>query len=332
MKKIIYLAMSAVLFFTACGSSKRVVIKQKALPSWYAQPPLSNARELYAVGDGKDKQEAITNALTLLLSTLSVSISSKQSAKTVIKEGTYHNSSDATYVNETQSEIQKISVTNYELLKSEKLGFKHYAVLVKVDKEKFFNGLKRELAQKFQLIESQEKTLKDKNALAQLAFYKRSLNSLENLQNTLAVMSVLQTSFNTRVFLEKYEKIQKKHDKLLQSISFWVDANYKALASPIAKGLSAKKLMIKKVNNQKHFRVYVNADIKRASAYGFTLARSNITIKTKDAHSNVIATNSINLVGQSSQGYSIAKQDLVKKLNKLIQKEGIAKVLNLDIN
>lgn len=323
--------MAAVLLLSACGSSKRVVVKQKELPSWYTNPPLSNEQSLYAIGEGKEKQEAISNALSLLLSTLNVSISSKYSAKTIVKEGTYKSSSDATYINETESEVQKISITNYELLKAEKLGFKRFAVLVKVDKAKLFNGLKRELEQKFQLIASEEKNLQRKNALEQLQFYKKSLDSLQTLPNTLAVMSTLRPSFNTAPFLNKYEKLQRKHDKLLQDISFWVESNFKALASPIAKGISAKKLMIKKRNDSKHFRVYLHADIKRATAYGFTLARANISIKTKDAKGNIIAENSLNLVGQSSQGYSIAKQDLVKKLNKLIKKEGIEKVLNLDI-
>ena len=331
MKNIIYVLMAAVLLLSACGSSKRVVVKQKELPNWYTNPPLSNEQALYAIGEGKEKQEAITNALSLLLSTLNVSISSKYSAKTVVKEGTHKNSSDATYINETESEVQKISITNYELLKAEKLGFKHFAVLVKVDKAKLFNGLKRELEQKFQLIASEEKNIQRKNALEQLQFYKKSLASLQTLPNTLAVMSTLRPSFNTASFLNKYEKLQRKHDKLLQGISFWVESNFKALASPIAKGISAKKLMIKQRNDSKHFRVYLHADIKRAAAYGFTLARANISIKTKDAKGNIIAENSLNLVGQSSQGYSIAKQDLVKKLNKLIKKEGIEKVLNLDI-
>jgi len=331
MKNIVYVLMAAMLLLSACGTSKRVVVKQKELPSWYTQPPLSTEQVLYAIGEGKEKQEAITNALSLLLSTLNVSISSKYSAKTVVKEGTHQNSSDATYTNETESEVKKISITNYELLKSEKLGFKHFAVLVKVDKEKLFNGLKRELEQKFQLIESEEKNLQSKNALAQLQFYKKSLTSLQTLPNTLAVMSTVKPSFNTASFLNRYKNLQRKHDKLLQSISFWVESNFKALASPIAKGISAKKLIIKQRNDSKHFRVYLYADIKRATAYGFTLARANISIKTKDAKGNVIAENSLNLVGQSSQGYSIAKQDLVKKLNRLIKKEGIAKVLNLDI-
>jgi hypothetical protein len=332
MRNFLYIIIGAMLFLTACGSSKQVVVVQpKAQPSWYTHPPLSNENELYALGEGKEKQEAISNALAQLLSTLSVEISSKYSAKTVVKEGTYHNSSDATYINETQSEVKKIRVSNYELLASQKLGFKHYAVLVKVDKVKFFESLKKELTQQFKLIETQQKSLAGKNELQQLSFYKKALASLDDLQNRLAVMSVLQPHFNPDPFVSKYEKLRKGHDALLRSISFWVGANYSPLAAPIAKGLSSQKMTIKKKKSQSRFRVYVAADIQKANAYGFTLARANITIKTKDIRGNIIASNALNLVGQSSQGYSIAKQDLVRKLNRLIEKEGIAKVLNLDI-
>ncbi|QOP45252.1 LPP20 family lipoprotein [Sulfurimonas paralvinellae] len=331
MKKMVYIIMTAMLFLTACGSANRVVVQPKALPSWYTHPPQSNAFELYAIGEGKEKKEAISNALTLLLSTLSVSISSNYSAKTIVKEGTHYNSSDATYVNETHSEVQKIKVTNYELLQSEKLGFKHYAVLIKVDKKQFFNGLKQDIEQQLNIIEMREQNIGSKNAIEQLAFYRQSLDSLKELQNSLAVMKVLEPKFSAESYLQRYERLRKKHDALLQRISFWVKSNYQPLAFPIAKGISAKKLTIKNRKDKFHFNVLIDADIKKASAYGFTLARANITIATQDAHANVIANNSLNLVGQSSQGYSIAKQDLVKKLNRLIEKEGIEKVLNLDI-
>ncbi|SFV57575.1 hypothetical protein MNB_SM-6-1126 [hydrothermal vent metagenome] len=332
MRKFFYFLMSVILLLTGCGASKQmVVVAPKATPAWYTNPPLSNERELYAIGDGKEKQEAISNALTQLLSTLSVSISSKYSAKSVVREGTYHSSSDATYINETQSEVKKIRVTNYELLQAKKLGFKHYAVLVKVDKEKFFDSLKKDLTQQFALIAAEEKNIKAKNALQQLSFYKHSLAHLSDMQNRLAVMSVLKPDFDEHPFLKKYEYLKKRYNVLLHSISFWVDAKYKAFIPVIAKGLTQEQFIVAKTRSKNHFSVYIYANIERAEAYGIMLARANITIKTKDAVGNEIATNSINLTGRSSQSYAIAKQDLVKRLNRLVEREGIAKVLNLDI-
>ena len=65
----------SLLFLSGCASQKRVVVaEKKRIPSWYEHPPKSSASELYAVGSGRDKQTAITNALTHMVSTLSVSV------------------------------------------------------------------------------------------------------------------------------------------------------------------------------------------------------------------------------------------------------------------
>ena len=328
--RLLYILLASIILLSGCATKNRVVVKQKALPSWYTQPPASNSADLYAIGDGKNKQEAISNALSMLVSTLSVSISSKFSAKSVVREGRV-NSSDATYTNETQSETKKVRISSYEVLKTSELGFKKYAVLVKVNKQELFNSLKKEIQQKFEIIDNKEKVQKNKNALDKLFFYKESLQGLQNLPNTLTVMSVLNEGFDTKSYLNKYGALDSKYETYLKKITFWIDSNYKPLVSPVSKGLSHKNIKIKNIRGAMHFHVYIKANIQRASAYGFSLARANISITTKDSHSTTIATNSINLVGQSSQGYKIAKQDLVKKLNDLIKNKGIAKVLNINI-
>ncbi|MEN4053967.1 MULTISPECIES: LPP20 family lipoprotein [Sulfurimonas] len=329
--KLFYICLASIVLLSGCGKLKeRIVVKEKTLPSWYMQPPASNAREIYGVGEGKDKQEALSNALASLLATLSVSISSKYSAKSVVRKGTV-NRHDATYVNETQSEVQKIRISSYEVLQSAKLGFKKYAVLIKVDRMKFFQTLQKEIDQEFALIASWEKNRADKNALEQLSFYKKALQNLSDLQNRLLVMSVLNERFQSQKYLQKYEKLRNKRDKLLQSITFWVVSDYRPLSGPIEKGLSSKKLKIKNLHNAYHFTIYVDSNMQRASSYGFYIARAQINIATKDNSGNILATNSLNITGQSSQSYSIAKQDVAKKLSKQIDKEGIAKILNLDI-
>jgi len=45
------------------GSKPQVLVKEKTLPSWYTNPPLSSEQELYALGEGKDKKEAIAEWL-----------------------------------------------------------------------------------------------------------------------------------------------------------------------------------------------------------------------------------------------------------------------------
>ena len=170
--RIVWIVVALVLSmnFVGCGSAKRVVVEEKVLPAWYEHPPRSTSSELYAVGEEKSKREAIDSALALLASTLSVSIASDFSAKTVVKEGRI-NSSDATYVNKTQSEVKKIRITNYQLLNAAQLGYKRVAVLIKVDKKMLFRGLKNELDEQFAVIASRQKNIQKQNALKQLGFY-----------------------------------------------------------------------------------------------------------------------------------------------------------------
>lgn len=321
------------LFLSGCGSQKRVVIAEKKVtPSWYTNPPQSSPAELYAVGSGRDKQTAITNALTQMVSTLSVSVSSKFSAKTVVREGSV-NSSSGVYTDESTSEVKNIRIGNYELLNFQSLGFKNYIVLVKSNKKKLFESMQKEIEQKFEIIAREKKSVAELNMMKHLTFYRKSKESLISLPNTLMIMSELNSSFDGSRYLRDAQAINAEYEDLLASITFSIESNSKAknLIAPIAKGISVKKFKIAKGNGKKHFTIMIKSDIQRASSYGFTLARSAITITIKDNTGAVIGSNKLNITGQSSQGYSIAKENVALKLNALIEEEGIAEVVGLEL-
>ncbi|MEA2074038.1 MAG: LPP20 family lipoprotein [Campylobacterota bacterium] len=321
------------LLLSGCGAEKKIVVaKPKMIPTWYSNPPKSNATELYAMGEGKNQKDAITNALTQMASTLSVSVSSTFNAKTVVKEGS-KNSPQGTYTNETQSKVKEIRISSYELLQSKSLGFKRYGVLVKSNKKRLFESMDQEIKQNFSLIKKEEVKIKEADAIGQLAFYRTKRDSLASLPNTLIVMNVLNPSFDGDEYIRKTQEISWAYQDIVQNISFHITSNKDAsnLKSPIAKGISAKHLRLKNSQSKMNFRVHVNANIQKADSYGFTLARSEISIVTKDYRGVVVGSNAINIVGQSSQGFDIAKQDVANRLNAMIEKEGIAKVLGLDI-
>ena len=332
--KLFFIGISvSLLFFSGCGSQKRVVVAQKKeIPSWYQHPPKGSMSELYAVGNGRDKQSAITDALTQMISTLSVSVSSKFSAKTVVKEGSI-NSSSGIYTDESLSEVQKIRIGNYELLESQSLGFKNYAVLVRSNKKKLFDGMKKEIEQNFEIIEKERKSVEHLNMMKHLSFYKKSKETLFLLPNTLLVMSELNAEFDGTMYLSKSQVINAEYEALLSSITFSINSNSEAknLIAPIAKGISAKKFKIANSSGKKHFDIMIKSNIQRASSYGFTLARSAISITVKDSTNAVIGSNKLNITGQSSQSYSIAKENVALKLNALINKEGISKVIGLKL-
>ena len=318
------------LFLGGCTHKPRVVATKKPLPSWYLHPPRSNNFDLYALGEGENQQDAVANALSLVASTLHVAISSNFRAKTVVKEGSV-NSSDATYINETQSSVEKIKISEYEILNRKKLGFKRYAALIKVNKEKLFHGLKNEIEQKLQIYKSDGKNLQKRDALAQLAYYKNMKKSFGYVKNALIVMKVLQKEFDDTKYLAWMGEVNERYAYLLRHISFWVRSNVKSLIAPVRSALTQKKFTIKNVQSKMHYIVIINAKIQKATAYGFSLARSEIFLVTKDYKGEVLGSNVLHVTGQSSQGYAIAKQNLVKKLDDLIRKEGVSKVLNITI-
>jgi len=330
--KISLVLILILLSFSSCGSSQRVTVKEKSLPEWYLQPLKSNDRELYALGEGKDKKEAITKALSFLAETLSVSISSTYRAKTVVKEGS-HFSKDSSYESDIKSEVKTIRISHYLVVEEKSLGFKRYAVLIKVDKNKLFLSMKKELDQEFFVLKEGEKEVKNSNALQELAFLAKQKSNFKNLENKLLVMGVLNEAFNTHTYIQKRERLKDEYNRVLHSISFEVraDSNSKGLLGVLSKGLSAKGFKISKSSDENHFIVSINAEILKTKAYGFTLARSEIKFTTKNSEGSIVGSNSINLVGQSSQGFGVAKQNLSVQLNDLMQKEGVGKLLNLPI-
>jgi len=331
--KYIGVVVVLLMVFNACSTIKEaIVVKPKVLPSWYTNPPKSNGKDLYSLGEGNDAQEATVEALSSLAATLSVSISSDYRAQTTVKEG-IKSSVDARYDSDIKSEVKKIRISSYEIIESQSLGFKHYAVLIKVNKQKLFRSMKQELDQKFTIIHAQKKKIATLNAIKQLAYYRKTKKSLENLPDTLIVMNILNENFEGDEYIRQTQEISWLYQDLLQEISFFIVSNKNGsiLKSSLAKGLSDKRFKIQKAQNKFHFTIYVNAKIQKANSYGFTLARSEISIITKDTKGVIVGTNSLNIVGQSSQGYVIAKQNVALRLRALIEKEGIAKVLGLDI-
>ena len=327
--KFFVILLSVLFFFSACGSSKRAVVAEnKTLPIWYLNSSKSTASTLYATGEGESKEAAVAIALSSMASTLSVSISSQFKTKSVVKEGAVE-SFQTTSTNEVQSDVNKVRISNYEVVEAEEFGFKKFIVLVKSEKKKLFESLKKELDQEFNLAQYKDVS----NAIKQLNMYEEQKKSLENVPNTLMVMSALDERFDSSAYIKKIKELDARYEKLLDSITFSIESDGESqnLTAPLQKGLSAKKLTIEEGSGKNHFKITISSKIEKASSYGFILARSAITITTKDYTGAIIGSNKLNITGQSTQGYDIAKESIAIKFNEMIKKEGIEKILGLEI-
>lgn len=332
MRRLFYFLVIPIFFYSGCFSQKEVDPRpQKVLPPWYVNPPQTTSSTLYATGEGEDGKDAVSNALSMMASTLSVSVASQFTSKKIVKEGT-QNSIDSIATNEVQSDVKKIRIANYEVLNSQEYGFRKHIVLIKSDKQKLFDSLKDELEQKFRLIDGKIKQ-NSHNAIERLNIYKAAKTDIADVPNTLTVMNVLNASFSSKEYIDKIKSIEEGYDREISNISFSIesDEESKNLEASLKEGLGLKKLKIKNGAGETHFKINIASNIQRASSYGFTLARSAIEITVKDYKNSVVGSSKLNITGQSTQGYEIAKESVAIKLGEMIKKEGIGKILGLEL-
>ncbi|MDA3945133.1 MAG: LPP20 family lipoprotein [Helicobacteraceae bacterium] len=319
------------LFFNGCGADKEpIAAAPKSLPSWYTNPPQSNSQYLYEVAEGRDKKEAIANALDLMVSTLSTTIESEYTSHTTARSGSiesYQQDVDST----VRTEVKAIRISNYSVVESTRQGFRHHIVLIKSDKKLLFESLRRELDEKITLLRSQESTIKTKNVVEQLHFYRQANSDFVTIEQTLNVLYVLNRAFDSTPYLQATTHYKSSYDLLCSKISFDFKSNSDALnlIEPIKAGLSAKGLLIQTRNDDFHLRIVIQANVETAQSMGFDLARTAISLSTQDHTGTTIGSNKLNITGQSTQGYAIAKENVAIKLNRLIEKEGIESVLGL---
>ncbi len=320
------------LFFNGCGAEKKpIVTAPKTLPSWYTNPPQSNDQLLYEVAEGVDKKEAIANALDLMVSTLSVTISSEYKSSTTVRSGAIE-SAQHDVDNTVATMVKAIRISNYTVVESTQQGFRRHLVLIKSDKAQLFESLKKELDGKLILLESQESNVQTKNVIEKLRFYKQANRDLVSMEQTLNVMNVLNRGFDSASYLIASSHYKNSYDDLRSKITFGFDANSDAvnLIEPIKAGLSEKGLLVEQRNDDSHLSIAILAKVDTAQSMGFDLARTAISLSTRDHTGTTIGSNKLNITGQSTQGYAIARENVAIKLDKLIEKEGIESVLGLD--
>ena len=330
--KALLTLMLTVLFFHGCGAEKGpIVAAPKPLPSWYTDPPQSNDTFLYEVAEGVDKKEAIANALDLMVSTLSITVSSEYKSSTTVRSGVIE-SSQHNVDNTVATSVKAIRISNYTVVESTEQGFRRHLVLIRSDKARLFESLKKELDEKLTLLESQENNLQTKNVIEKLRFYKQASATMDSFEQTINVMNVLERNFDSAPYLTTASHYKNNYDDLRAKITFGFDANGDGqnLIEPLKAGLNAEGLLVQQRNDDYHLRISILAKVNTAQSMGFDLARTAISLSTLDHTGTTIGSNKLNITGQSTQGYAIAKENVAIKLNRLIEKEGIESVLGLN--
>lgn len=217
-------------------------------PKWvYSIPPTDTDMYLYGQGIGKNREDAIKKALNDMLSKLSISVESTFKSKEKV-ENRYYSS---TVTSEIKASVKKIKINNYKVVKSYKISYREFAVLIEVDRRKLFNGLSLDIENKESAIRKKLLDMDSKDRITQYNIAIKMLHKTKELESLLAVMKTLNPSFNIqkhRAFIARVERI---YEEVSKNLSFNI------------RGSAKSKVFVEKIKNflaQKGFRLSKNSE------------------------------------------------------------------------
>ena len=335
MKKIFYALILTVSVFllTGCFGVRAKSTAEGGVPKWYTTPPNNNGVFLYGTGAGYSKDDAINSALDNMVSRLSISIQSTYKNKTRVESGEFNSYYKKSEKN-IKSEVAKIRVSNYDVSKSYTADDGTIYMLVRSNKDKFFNSLKKELDIKIKKAKDNIALNSNANVLKRYSFYKAAVKNLSSIVPNLLVLNVLNEDFNDKKYLNTIAKLNKDFENLKKSISFYIvaDKNSLKLVEPIRVALTNAHLKVvrKKPNSKNGLIIVINSRVKNTKTMGMQVAKFAVDIKISEISGNIIGGNKLSLKGISAQGFELATEDAAKRLQKIIQKKGIGKILGVD--
>jgi len=338
MKRIFGLITVLVVMFglTACGSSapQPAAVQEKEMPSWYINPPANNEMFLYGMGEGMNIERATRNALDNMASRLSVTVESTYEVKTKIQKG-YTESFSQNSERNLKSEVSKIRISNYEVDKSEKMAPGHFIVLVKSDKEKFYNSLVKELDVKIKAIEEKRAGYQDANIIKKAYFYQDAVNETNSFMPTMLVLGTLSDSFDDAKYLKAISRLNNESEAVKKAINFVLTSDKASInmaeAILVALTDSGFKVVSSKSKNKDTVFVKLTSRAEESQAMGFIVAKITTNIEVTTADGKTVGGNKLNINGQSPQSFELAKENGSKKLKSMIDKDGINTILGLKL-
>ena len=136
----IFIGTMLVLSLSGCGGATPAP-KKKPLPSWISSVPPNDTRtKMYGLAIAEDRDMAIKSALSDMIAKQGTTIESTFDSKEVVEQ--FYSSSVVKF--DIKSSVSKIKVNNYKVIKSYRINYNEFAVMIETDKLKFIQGLKND--------------------------------------------------------------------------------------------------------------------------------------------------------------------------------------------
>jgi len=229
------------LSITGCGGSSTpsIPVKKEPIPAWVNSiPPNDTDTQMFGIGIGKNREVAIKAALSDMVAKLGTTVES--SFESIEKDvHSYYSTSSTSNI---KSSVSKIKINNYKVIKSFRISYKEFAVMVETNKQKFISGLKDNLAEKKRLIQQRYDSLRDSDALIKYNVKKDLAKQATELLPLVLILSEVDKSFDKKLNMNFISLKQKQFILESNNLKFYVshDKKSKIFAKKIKNYLSQK--------------------------------------------------------------------------------------------
>lgn len=323
----------AVVLLVGCGSSTPapVVEKEKALPSWFTNPKQNDSQFLYAVAGGASDQEAKAKALAAMVEKIAVSVQSSFEKQTTITRHGRNASADETLKSSIKTEVGKISISNYEVVHSDKLGYKNHVAMVKADRHKLVATLKKSLKSKMDALDIKVKNIARQDILKQLFSYAQAYESAKGLTTEIMVTGELDKAYNTTKSLGYINAIYSKYLNVKSNVKFYVTStrDASAYADKIKDALAQNYNVVSRATKG---AINIRCSLTMSSAYSPIGLIATMDIKL-DVLSNGrnIGGNTLSIKAKAKGNKSATLSRGALSFGKEIKEKGIIKTLGIKL-
>ena len=226
-KKVFFTIFIAFLMIGCAGKVSSVTsVKQTTPPTWIDKaPPFDDGKYLYGIGINKDRESAIKTALADMVAKLGVTIESSFESNMEVK-GIYLKSKTT---NQIKSKISEIKINNYKVIKSYKISYKEFAVMIKTDKQQFLRGLKDDLKFKKKTIMQRDLSINKSDKITRYNTKKELAQKAKELLPEVFIVYELDKSFHKKSYVDFILQRQKEFLSEAKKLRFYIQSDMKSI-------------------------------------------------------------------------------------------------------
>lgn len=198
------------------------------VPEWFYKRSNKNDNIIYSAGIGKNKNEAINDALNGIYKEIYIIIDGKDEAK-----------NDHDY----------IKLPKYILVEKAKSNENVY-VLISISKSELFNIQLDSIEKDFNLLNKQVETLNAINDILRIEQYENIFKIIDKIKKQIAIIQKIK-EFKDGKYTKYFEKIYDDYEKLVKNISIRIELNaeLKEITDDIVKYIESKNIKIDEKSN-----------------------------------------------------------------------------------